>query len=123
MTINIPGEEPVGYTWRAENWAADRIIEGLEQAPIELPTFYGGEPVGVLMKHIAELNGIDYDNPYSYDSDDFPKPIYADQLSCSDQEWTELAPSHTFEFLPREDGVAHCMHCGIEELPRERSNP
>jgi hypothetical protein len=123
MTITIPGEEPVGYTYKAENYPADRIIEALEQGGtgLHFPAMTYGDwtPEGML-RRLAFLNEIEYDDPRSYDSDDFPKPIYADQLSCSDSEWTELAPRHTFEFIPREDGLARCMFCGVKELPHQK---
>lgn len=118
MTFTIPGEEPVGYTWRAENYPADRIIEAMESSDLRFPNWYDFPTVEGKVRQLALLNDVEYDDPRSYDSDDFPKPIYADQLACSDSEWTELAPSHVFEFIPREDGVAHCMFCGIEEAPR-----
>lgn len=124
MTFTIPGEEPVGYTYRAENYPADKILDALFEAGLLLARPHFASPAVVepavtesTLRSMAEVQGIEYDDPRSYDSDVFPKPIYADQLSCSDSEWTELAPSHTFEFIPRNDGVPHCMFCGAEELP------
>lgn len=37
-----------------------------------------------LLRAVAQLRGIDYDNQYSYDSDDFPKPVFASELESDE---------------------------------------
>lgn len=140
MTFTIPGEEPVGYTYRAENYPAqgtsndDDVLVALLNGQVGKPDYAlrsivildamsSADSTETILRRLAEHEGIEYDDPRSYDSDVFPKPIYADQLTCSDQEWTELAPRHTFEFIPRADGATHCILCGIEELRHTRKEP
>lgn len=111
--------EPVGYTFQAENYPPDSILEALIAAQdgeahiriiVELATL----PVEVALQRIAARFGIEYDDERSYDSDFFPKPLFLEQLQCGDREWTELAPDHQWEpiSLPKKDQT--CRWCGKE---------
>lgn len=129
MTFSIPGEKPVGYTYRAENFP-ERATSNDNDVLVALLNGQVGKPDYVLraaviidamssartteeiLRDLAGPHGIEYDDPQSYDSDDFPKPIYEDQLGCSDKDWTDLAPDHQFPFIPGDDGVYYCRFCG-----------
>ena len=55
MTFTIPGEEPVGYTWRAENYPADRIIEAMESSDLRFPNWYDFPTVEGKVRQLAQL--------------------------------------------------------------------
>ena len=75
----------VGYTYSADNYCPGCIVD-------VLPTGEGQEfdgwalAKGVMMSVEADLHeiahafGINYDDMGSYDSDEFPKPIFASQV-------------------------------------------
>ena len=72
------------------NWAKQELMkEGYTPKTIEDIAFYEGPDYdcGVfayrsegLLKVLAPLRNIDVSNEFSYDSDDFPKVIFADQV-------------------------------------------
>lgn len=63
------------YTFRADIYCPLCIIEVYGAIP-ELP----GDDAETTLDQIAEYRGIDRENEYSFDSWDFPKPIYDDQI-------------------------------------------
>lgn len=129
MTFNIPGEEPVGYTYKAENYPArgtsndDDVLVALLDGQVGQPdgrlrkivildAISGVRTTEQILRELASTFGVEYDDERSYDSDYFPKPIFEDQLGCTDKDWTDLAPDHQFPFIPGDDGVYYCRFCG-----------
>lgn len=97
---------PVGYTYKAENWSASALTKELVRRGELSPAALDMNLEDALNQH-AGANAIDRDDEYSFDSDDFPKVVTRDQLSCSD-DWSDDAPEHNADA----DGV--CGSCGAE---------
>jgi hypothetical protein len=116
MTMIVPGEEPIGYTYKAENYPASQIIEALEQGSTGLHfpavSYDSYTPEGMLQR-LAFLNEIEYDDPRSYDSDDFPKPIFADQLACTDDWAGDAKPGHYWLPWMATAKDQTCGFCGV----------
>ena len=75
----------VGYTYRAENYTPAGMIAHLPTGEGE--PFDGwalGEGINLdpneNIREIAFSFGVDLADPYSFNSDDFPKPIFADEV-------------------------------------------
>lgn len=68
----------VGYTYKAENYTPDGLRETLIAANIVRPD--SPVPIEQTLNVWAMVLHIDREDLYSYDSDDFPKPIYSHQL-------------------------------------------
>lgn len=66
--------EPAGYTFQADNYCPSCLIEVLIGAGIASPGARDMVSIEAL-EQIAAANCIDFDDEYSYDSDDFPKVI------------------------------------------------
>lgn len=73
----------VGYTFNADNYCPDCTFDGWNgNRPADMP---GYASVEQLLTAIAKSRGIDRDDESSFDSGDFPKVIFADQVhdGCS----------------------------------------
>ena len=79
-------DSAVGYSFRAENYLPEDIVgevNGSYSAQCDLlpePVKEFGTP-GEYLAHLAEAFDVDVAVGYSYDSDDFPKPFFEDQVS------------------------------------------
>lgn len=74
----------VGYTYSADQYCPEHIIEVLITNREASPAARDMN-VEEALWWIASANAIDYDNPHSYDSDDFPKVIFRDQVDASER--------------------------------------
>lgn len=74
--------EPIGYTYRAENFRADKIVERLIADGLLAPAARDMSPHEAV-EMAASANAIDFENSYTYDSDEFPKRIWAYQVDPS----------------------------------------
>ena len=66
----------VGYTYKAEMWSPLGLQEVLRKEGIAFADPEELDTEGVL-DGLAEARGLDRETEESYDSDDFPKPVYA----------------------------------------------
>lgn len=104
---------PVGYTFRAEIYPADKILDVIELGlPVIISPFDRRVAIEERLKNLADALGIDYGDERSYDSNDFPKPVFEEQLTCSDSEWTELAPDHQWAPIALPIADQTCRWCG-----------
>lgn len=109
LTLHGP-HDVVGYTWRAENYSGENLIEAMVKAGELSPGARGMSVEDALNQH-AGANAIDREDEYSFDSDDFPKTVSGDQLACSDGDWAgDQAPDH----LVVGDEFPYCASCGAE---------
>lgn len=76
----------VGYTYKADNYLPEALIELMISNGTASPGARGMSAEDVL-DQIAATNGIDREDEYSFDTDDFPKVIFADQITEDDADW------------------------------------
>lgn len=107
--LAIRSGDPIGYTYRAENLSGPELIETMIHRGVLSPAARDMNVEDVLNQH-ADANAVDRDDEYSFDSDGFPKNIFAEQLECSDGWAGELAPDH----LVVEGEFPYCVKCGHE---------
>lgn len=82
-----PKDKPVGYTFKAENYRNDKIVEAMISAGLLAPAARDMN-VHEEIEMAASANAIDMDDLYSYDTDDFPKAIFDDQIDYeADLDW------------------------------------
>ncbi|MEH0110805.1 hypothetical protein V6N00_13925 [Tersicoccus sp. MR15.9] len=77
----------VGYTFRAEQYCPEDLLDALPTGPGE--AFDGwddlsGQPVEDSLRELAFAFSIDREDEASFDSDDFPKVIFRDQTTEDD---------------------------------------
>ncbi len=112
------GDPPVGFTYRAENHPATTalVIRVAEDHGLSLTGMLGGAidagEIEVALDRVAHLLGIDRSNEFSFDSDVFPKPVFAEQLTCTDRSWSELAPDHYMVPIGASAKYQSCAWCG-----------
>lgn len=75
--------EPVGYVYRAELLCPNCTIEALK-ADSKAEIYDSSDEATIRI--LANRAGVDYSDQYSYDSDDFPKPVLSLELDCDDDE-------------------------------------
>ena len=80
----------VGYTFNADNYCPGCIIEVLptgEGEAFDGWALAGGVTMSVEadLREIAHAFNINYDDLASYDSDEFPKPIFASQVEDDEE--------------------------------------
>jgi hypothetical protein len=91
----------VAYTYRADNFCPDCIVATLgNERDVALASLLGTEDA---LTALATLRGIDREDERSFDSGEFPKVVFRDQLG----------------YLYQADGVGasnveHCASCGRE---------
>jgi len=78
--------EIVGYTFKADNYRGDDLIEELIKAKLASPAARDMAVEDVL-DQIAGANAIDREDEYTFDTDDFPKVIFGSQVDISDAPW------------------------------------
>jgi len=76
----------VGYTFKAENYRGDDLIEDLIKAELAAPAARDMAVEDVL-DQIAGANAIDREDEHTFDTDDFPKVIFGSQVDISDAPW------------------------------------
>ena len=82
-----PSSEPIGYTYKAENFRADHIVERLIADQLLSPAARDMSVTDAIHQ-AASANAINMLDQYSYDSDDFPKPIDVGQVDLDvDADW------------------------------------
>lgn len=120
MTLDF-GTPIVGWTYLAENWAPEPLIQHLIVSEDGFADWVAlaslnFAPANTVIETWLSRNRIDIQDQSSYDSDDWPKPIAPEQLACTDREWTPLAPDHSFTpwAAPLEDQT--CTWCGERRL-------
>lgn len=67
----------VAYTYMAEHWTPVAVVNALRER-YSLPTLFD-DPHEILERYAHQLD-INTDDPWSYDSDAFPKPIFDYQI-------------------------------------------
>lgn len=74
-----------GYTWRAENYLPDDLIEAMIAARLLAP---GARSMTVeeALDQAASVEGIDREDECTFDSEDFPKVILGSQIT-DDVDW------------------------------------
>jgi hypothetical protein len=78
--------EIVGYTYKADNYRADDLVEAMIRDGIAAPGARGMAIEDVL-NQIAGAEAVDREDEYSFDSDDFPKVIFGSQIDIADAPW------------------------------------
>lgn len=73
---------PIGYTYKAENFRADKIVERLIADGLLAPAARDMSAHDAI-EMAASANAIDTEDEYSFDSDEFPKRIWAYQVDPS----------------------------------------
>jgi hypothetical protein len=108
-----------GYTYQAENYSPDDMLNLLiESIPANIEDAqhyaYGfNTETEELLNEWADNVGVNREDERSFDSGDFPKVIWEDQLTCSDLDWTNEAPKH--DYWPDASTYgAVCGNCGNE---------
>lgn len=71
----------VAYTYQADTYCPGCILTMLAAKHGVTPDAVDVEGA---LEEFAELDGMDYNDPYSYDSDDFPKVVFADSANDAD---------------------------------------
>ena len=73
----------IGYTYRAANYCGDCIVYQLPRGSISPAAFdMNAEDV---LNQVAAYLGVDRNDEYSFDSDDFPKVIFQSVVEDSEQ--------------------------------------
>ena len=73
----------VAYTYRADTYCGDCVLIMLNQGDYGLPAWTTEEA----LDDIAERVGLDRYDERSYDSDDFPKVVFADSIGDAGPEY------------------------------------
>lgn len=76
----------VGYTYRAENHRPAALVEILITEGRLSPGARGMDADEAL-DQLAAIEGVDREDEYSFDSDEFPKVVYVGNVSEYDEEW------------------------------------
>lgn len=100
-----------GYTYRTENYTPADLIEAMIAAGEASPAARDMN-VEAALDQIAEANGIDRYDENTFDSEDFPKVIFWDQVDLEyDWEWLgedrPLSPAQEFGQYLIETGRAY----------------
>lgn len=77
-----------GYTYQADNYKPDELLELLIAQGRLAP---GARRIGIeqALNQLAGEEGIERDDAYTFDTDEFPKVILQYQLSTDDLDWLE----------------------------------
>lgn len=72
----------VAYQYKGELWAPEYIVGQLTTNPghVRHGEFPSATPVEPHLTLLARIKGIDRDDESTYDSDEFPKVVFRDQL-------------------------------------------
>lgn len=78
-----------GYTYRAENYTPEKLIDFLvAEGRVDLDSAAKWSAERIL-DTLAAARGIDRYDERSFDSGDFPKVIFVDQITEDDADWYE----------------------------------
>lgn len=77
-----------GYTYKAENFTPTALVEHLITEGRLAPGARGMTAEEAL-NQLAGIEGVEREDEYTFDSDDFPKTITAGQLTVDDLDWLE----------------------------------
>jgi hypothetical protein len=80
---NHYSDQPIGYTYKAEHHLPAAVVQEMIAAGLLSPAARSMNPVEAI-EMAASANAIDFEDLYSFDSDDFPKPIFVDQINEDD---------------------------------------
>lgn len=85
-TSALGDSDIAGYTYKAEHMRPEKVIEELiaEGAITEADR---DRSVEEILSDLAAARGVDRDDEWSFDTDDFPKVILAGQLTADDADW------------------------------------
>lgn len=84
----MAGSDVVGYTYKAENYRWPNLVEVLIREGRAAPAARDMAADDVLDQIVeAEALDIDRSDELTFDSDDFPKVIFRDQLTEADDDW------------------------------------
>lgn len=75
-----------GYTYNVENFTPEQLIEAMVSAG-ELSPAARDMDVEDALDQLAEVYAIDRDDEHSFDSSEFPKIIFVDQLDEDYDDW------------------------------------
>lgn len=84
--LHIGPHDPIGYTYKAENYTPSALAEVLIRNG-ELSPGARGMTAENALDQLADATGVDRDDEYSFESDDFPKVITGDMVSIADAPW------------------------------------
>lgn len=89
LTLVGNDDNIIGYTYRAENHRPAPLVE-LLIAEGRLSPGARGMDADEALDQLAGVEGVDRQDPYSFDSDDFPKEIYVGNVTEGDEGWLSL---------------------------------
>lgn len=72
------GDDIAGYTWKAENLCLSCITDQLSPCP-------QGNTNEEKLDYLAEFFGVNRNDETSFDSEDFPKPIFISELDTENE--------------------------------------
>lgn len=81
-----PTGDIVGYTYRADNHRPDALVEALIREGRLAPGARGMDPDEAL-DQLAAIEGVNRQDEYTFDSDEFPKVILFVNITEDDEEW------------------------------------
>lgn len=88
LTCVGPTRDIAGYTYRADSYKPDELVE-LLIAEGRLAPGARGMDADEALDQLAAVEGIDREDEYTFDSDDFPKVVLRSQLAEDDLDWLE----------------------------------
>lgn len=102
----------VGYTYQADNFAPDSLIEHMIVAG-ELSPGARGMGAEAALDQLANGEGVNREDERTFDSGDFPKVIFEDRITCADRDWYADAPECRIQFGPMFESGSECPDCGL----------
>lgn len=112
--------EAVGYTYRAELYSIKEIAGRMRSDLPDATTPLTGDHADYLSNLANELD-IDVSDPYSYDTDDFPKPIFEDQVTIAEHPLLEReywdTPGYDSEPSTAEDALEKWVETFDDNTP------
>lgn len=104
-------DDVVAYTYRADLYTPAGVIEALIQEGKASPAARDMDAESAI-RQIVESNGFDYDDLYSYDSDEYPKPIFSSDLEGGEELMDETGNYVTSSRRRKTAGDQKCSVCG-----------
>lgn len=101
VTLAYRSDDIVGYTYKAANYPPEKILAALGVADV-----VSEESIDERLAALAAERGIDRDDEYSFDSDDFPKAVHEAQVSTADYAWLGREYFEGFDGQPLTDDEA-----------------
>lgn len=112
-----PFDDPVAYTYLADNYTPDGIVEAMVKEGRIHPEFAAENPdAETVLNEVATLEGTDRDDEYTFDSDDFPKTVTSTMMNPGD---SVMDTAGNYKIWVNGDdcggnacGRASCVACG-----------